>query len=158
MELIGGRRPKLKKPSRRGLTAAKKEIFFETLATTCNVAAAVRAARIGTTTVYRERQKSAEFRTRWASAVRESYAHLELMLLERAMNGTVRTVTRADGSVERIHEYPNSVALTLLRSHRDTAEAEAVRHEPEDVEEIRDRLARRIEKLRARIEREAAAV
>lgn len=156
--LVHDKRPLLRKPKRNSFTAAKQDKFFAELAATCNVNAACRKARVSKPTVYRHRRMSAEFRARWREAVSESYAALELMMLERAMNGTVRTVTGADGSVEKkVHDYPNAVALTLLRMHRDTvAEAEA-EHDRDDVDEVRERIARRIARLRARIEKQASA-
>ncbi|HWT12837.1 MAG TPA: hypothetical protein VN231_08805 [Allosphingosinicella sp.] len=144
-------RPQLRKPRRGAFTKAKQERFFAELAATCNVTLSARKARIHRTTVYEHRLKSAEFRARWAAAVREAYAALELMMLERGMNGTVKTITRADGAVQRIHEYPNAMALQLLRMHRQTAaEAEEI-HDPEDIEEVRARIAKKLERLRKRI-------
>jgi hypothetical protein len=137
-------------------TLAKQKIFFAELAATCNVSAACRKAKIGTHCVYQHRRKSAEFRARWAEAVREAYARLELMMLDRAMNGTVRTRTRADGSVETMHEYPNHIALQLLRLHRDTAaEAEEV-HDADKIAEVRERILNRLGRLRRQIEKEQA--
>jgi hypothetical protein len=152
------RRPQLRQAprGRPRFTLAKQEIFFAELAATCNVSAAYRKAGVSHYCVYDHRRKSAAFRARWAEAVREAYARLELMMLDRAMNGTVKTRTRADGSVEKIHEYPNHIAMQLLRLHRATAaEAEEV-HDSELIEEARDRLANRLERLRRRIEGETA--
>lgn len=156
MELRGGRRPQRVKTRRGRFTAEKKDRFFAELAATCNVTAACRRARVHPGTVYEHRGKDAAFRARWAEAVREGYAKLELMLIERAMNGTVKTVTRADGSVDKTHEFPNGVALTLLRLHRETAVEAQVRHDPEEVEEARRRIARKLERLSRQIEAEQA--
>lgn len=160
MVLVRDKRPLLRKAKRNSFTAAKQDKFFAELAATCNVQAACRKARVSKPTVYRHRRMSASFRARWREAVREAYAALELVMLERAMNGTVKTVTGPDGAVEkRVHEYPNAVALTLLRMHRATvAEADQAEElEPEDVDEVRERLARRIARLRARLGSEAGA-
>lgn len=154
LHATNGRSLRLQRISRPRFTQAKQDRFFETLATTCNVEAAVRAAKVASSTVYRERARSAAFRARWAAALAEGYARLEAMMLERAMNGTVKTVTRADGSTQTMHEYPNAIALTLLRLHREAASAAEIEHEPEDIEEVRRRLARKIERLRARLVRD----
>jgi hypothetical protein len=152
-----GGRPQLRKAPRRArFTLAKQERFFAALTATCNVAAACRAARISTRCVYHHRIKSAAFRARWAVAIREAYVGLELMMLERAMNGTVKTITRPDGGVQTVHEYPNNVAMLLLKLHRDTASAAEQEHDPEDVDEVRARIAKKIDRLRQRIEREQA--
>lgn len=155
LELTGGKVPRLRKPGRKAFTKAKQDKFLAALAATCNVRAACRRARVSDTCVYEHRRKNAGFRAGFVEAVREAYGRLELMTLERMTNGTITTRTRADGSVETIHEYPNALALQLLRLHRATAaEAEQV-HNPEDIEEVRERLAQRIERLRIRMQKEA---
>jgi len=141
---------------RRRFDAARQETFFATLAATCNVVAACRRAGVLPSGVYRLRQKSAVFRTRWAAAVREGYARLELAMLERMMNGTVKTITRHDGSIETVHEYSNAVALSLLKVHREAAAEIATRHDPAEIEEARDRIATKIDRLRKRLEPQEA--
>lgn len=154
MTLAGGRRPQFKN-KKNSFTLAKQEIFFAELAATCNVTASARKAGVSKQTVYAHRRASAGFRARWALAVREAYANLELAMLERALNGTVKTVTRADGSVDKTHEYPNAVALTLLRRHQELAAEVGTEHDPANVEELRERLANKIERLRKRLDKEA---
>ena len=81
-----------------------------------------------------------------------AYQKLELVLLERALNGTEKVVIKTDGREERMRKYPNAIALTLLRMHRDTA-AEAQTEVPEeDAEEIRERLLEKLQRLRNREE------
>lgn len=153
LALAGGERPQLRR-RRRGFTAAKQEIFFTTLAATCNVSLAAEAAGVCKATVYAHRRGSAKFRARWALELREAYAKLELALLDRALNGTVRTVTRADGRTDRIHDYPNAVALTLLRRHQESAAEAGFEPSPADVEELRGRLASKLARLRRRLDAE----
>lgn len=155
LQLAGGKVPRLRKPDRRRFTAAKQDKFFATLASSCNVLAACRAARVCANTVYKHRNKDARFRARWAEALREAYARLELMMLERMMNGTVTTRTKADGAVETTHQYPNAIALQLLRMHRAAASEAEVEHDEQDVEEVRERLVRRIERLKKRMRDES---
>lgn len=155
-QLKAGTRPQLIRPRKGRFTAAKQDRFFETLTATCNVAAACRAAQVSDATAYRHRRESAAFRARWAVAIREAYANLELMLIERSMNGTVKTVTKAGGATETIHEYPNGLALQLLRLHRAAATEAEAEHQEEDIEEVRRRLERRLERLRERLDREEA--
>jgi hypothetical protein len=150
LELRGGSRPRMTRAGRRSFTLARQERFLGALAATCNVAAACRSARVGRTTVDTHRRKNAAFRARWAEAVSDAYGRLELVMLERMMNGTVTTRTRADGSVDKVHQYPNAIALQLLRLHRAGAAEAAVEHDPVDIEEVRERLLRRIERLQAR--------
>jgi hypothetical protein len=63
----------------------------------------------------------AAFRAGWIEAVGTAYQRLELVLLDRAFNGTEKLITRRDGSEERMVEYSNQLGLALLKMHRDTA-------------------------------------
>ena len=58
------------------------------------------------------------------------------------------------GSEERVREYPNAVALTLLRLHRETAAEATNEAEPTDIEEVRERLFNKLQRLRTRIQAE----
>jgi hypothetical protein len=156
LELAGGKVPRLRKPQRKSFGKARQERFLAALAATCNVRAACRTARVSNTCVYAHRRKNAAFRAGWAEAVREAYGRLELATLERMMNGTVTTRTRADGSVDRTHEYPNAIALQLLRLHRQSAAEAQAEHDSVDMDEVRERIALRIERLRKRMERDGA--
>ena len=53
MVVIGGKKPQLRKPSAKNWTKAKEERFITTLAETCNVTRACKAAGVGVTSVYR---------------------------------------------------------------------------------------------------------
>jgi hypothetical protein len=75
---------------------------------------------------------------------------LELVLLERAFVGTEKIVRRKDGSEERMVEFSNQLALTLLKMHRDTAVEANTEFAPSDVEQIRERLIQKLQRLRKR--------
>ena len=90
-------------------------------------------------------------------AVSAAYQRLELVLLDRAFNGTEKVVRRRDGSEERMLEYSNQLGLTLLKMHRDTALEAAPENEPENIEEIRERLFNKLERLRKREEARSSA-
>lgn len=152
----GGRRQLKRRGKTRVFTKAKQDRFFASLAATCNVTVSCRAAGIARYTVYVHRRKSAAFRARWAVEVREAYVRLELMMIERMMNGTVKTVVRADGSVERIRDYSDAVALQLLRLHAPTAAEAELEHDPEQLAEARARIADKLERFQARQRRAAA--
>lgn len=53
----------------------------------------------------------------------EIYAKLELMLLERAMEGTPKVIRRAGGD-ETIREYSSRLAIALPRRHAGLEEDE----------------------------------
>lgn len=121
MRLAGGKRPKMVKPRADCWSDAKRELFLTELAATCNVRMACEKARMSDSAAYRERARNGAFRAGWARAISEAYVALEIMMVERAMNGTVKEIVRADGSKERITEYSDRVALQLLRHHKDLA-------------------------------------
>jgi hypothetical protein len=106
---------------------------------------------------YKRRKQNAAFRAGWAEAIGSAYQRLELVMLERALNGTEKIVVRKDGSEERMREYPNQIALHLLKMHRDSA-AEAIEEPAEaDIEELRQRLFDKLQRLRKRVDAETAA-
>jgi len=99
---------------------------------------------------YRRRKNDAAFRGAWLEAIGAAYHRLELVLLERAFVGSEKLIRRKDGSEERMVEYPNQLALTLLKMHRDTAVEATTEVPPDDVEEIRERLLEKLERIRKR--------
>ena len=101
---------------------------------------------------YRKRKTDAAFRAGWFEALTVAYQRLELVLLDRAFNGTEKVVKRRDGSEERMLEYSNQLGLTLLKMHRDTVVEGAPENEPENIDELRERLFDKLERLRKREE------
>ena len=155
LELSSGKIPRLRQAGPKAFVKTHQDIFLAALAATCNVREACRQAGFTTTTVYDHRKRNARFRAAWAEAVKEAYGRLELMMLEKMMDGTLTTKTRADGSIETVHEYPLALALQLLRLHRANAAEAAIEHDPDDIDEVRDRIALRISRLRERMQAEA---
>lgn len=154
LTVAGGGKPKLRKVTKRDWTKAKEEAFLSALADTCNVTQSARAAGVSVPGVYRRRRGNAAFRAGWAEAIANAYQRLELVMLERALNGTEKIVVRKDGSEERMRDYPNQVAMNLLKMHRDTA-VQAVEEQPEaEIQEVRERLVEKLERLRSRFEAE----
>ena len=125
------------------------------LADTCNVTLAAKEAGVSISGAYRRRQENAAFRAGWLEALSLAYQRLELVLLDRAFNGTEKVVRRRDGSEERMLEYSNQLGLTLLKMHRDTADAASKEYAPEQVEELRERLLNKLRRLKARAAAEA---
>jgi len=150
--MIGGKRPQLQKAKRDGWTKAKQREFLSVLAETCNVSRACEQSGISVTHADRKRKSDAAFRAAWREAIGIAYQRLELVLLDRAFNGTEKLVRRRDGSEERMLEYSNQLGLTLLKMHRDTATEAAPENEPDNIEEIRERLFNKLERLRQREE------
>lgn len=152
--LRAGANPKVEKANKRDWTKDKEEIYVNALAETCNFTAAASAAGVSTSSAWRRRKTNAAFRASCREAVAAGYQSLELALLDRALNGSEKIVIRKDGSEERVREYPNAVALTLLRLHRETADEVVNEAEQTDIEEVRERLFNKLQRLRKRIQAE----
>jgi hypothetical protein len=121
------------------------------------VTRAAEEAGVSTGGAYKRRRENAAFRAGWLDAIAIAYQRLELVLLDRAFNGTEKLVKRRDGNDERMLEYSNQLGLTLLKMHRDTAVEADTEIRPEDIEEVRERLLNKLKRLKARREREKAS-
>jgi hypothetical protein len=154
LRLVGGAGPKLRKPRRNEWTKAKERTFFTALAESCNVKLAAEAAAMSVSGAYLKRKREAAFRAGWAEAIATAYQRLELAMLDRALNGTEKIVVRKDGSEERVREYPNQVAMHLLKMHRDSAMEAAAEPDEAEIEEVRERLLEKLRRLRKRIQDE----
>ena len=151
--LVGGKKTQQRKASKRDWSKKNAEDFLSALSETCNVTLAAAEAGVSVSAAYRRRKADAGFRGAWMEAIGTAYQRLEMVLLERAFVGTEKLVRRKDGSEERMVEYPNQLALTLLKMHRDTAvEATTEKIEPDDVDEVRERVLAKLERLRKREE------
>ena len=155
--LAGGGTPRMRSASKRDWSPRKTDTFLSALAETCNVKLAAAEAGVCVSTAYRRRKLDAGFRGAWMEAIGAAYQRLEMVLLERAFVGTEKLVRRKDGSEERMVEYPNQLALTLLRMHRDTAAEATAEIDPDDVEDVRERVLAKLERLRQREEAAAAS-
>jgi hypothetical protein len=95
----------------------RRAIFLEALAASSNVAASERKAKMPRRSSYRERVRSPEFRTAWQVALEAGYARLEMEMLERALKGIVKRVTKSgDGS--EMTEYSDRTGMMLLVVHQ----------------------------------------
>lgn len=146
-----GNQTKFREPTKRDWTKRKESAFLTVVAETCNVTLACRETGVSVSAAYARRKKNAAFRAAWGEAIAVAYRRLELLLLERSFNGTEKVVTRKDGSEERVREYPNGIAIQLLKMHRDTAVAAEAEHAPEAVAELREKLRRKLNRLRTRL-------
>ena len=150
--LIGAGKPQLRKAAARDWSKEKARAFLSALAETCNVSEACRVSGVPVTVAYRRRKTDAAFRAGWLEAISVAYQRLELVLLDRAFNGTEKVVKRRDGSEERMLEYSNQLGLTLLKMHRDSVVEANTELPPEDIDELRDRLIGKLGRLKSRNE------
>jgi hypothetical protein len=156
LTLVAAATPQLKKRAKRDWSQAKAASFLGVLAVTCNVSEACRRSRVPITVAYRRRKMDAGFRAEWIETVACAYQRLETVLLDRAFNGTEKVVTRKDGSEERMREYSNQLGLTLLKMHRETAMEADSEMPAEDIDEIRERLVQKLQRLKRRDEEQEA--
>lgn len=152
MTLIAGARPQLRKRAKRDWTKAKAEKFLTVLAETCNITRSCETAGVSQSTIRRKRKSDASFRAGFMAALASAYERLELVLLERFFNGTEKVVIRKDGSEERMREYSNQLGLSLLKMHRDTAAEANSEMAPEQVEELRERVLKKMLRLQKRLQ------
>ena len=148
--LVAGERPQIRKAQHRNWSKEKETKFLTRLADTCNVTLAAQEAGVSSSSAYKRRKDNAAFRAAWLEAISTAYQRLELVLLDRAFNGTEKVVKRANGSEERMLEYSNQLGLTLLKMHRDTAIEAQTEYAPDQVEEMRQRLFSKVQRLKAR--------
>ena len=108
-----------RKAKSKAWTKRQEETFFRELSTLCNVSSALRAAKLTgqSSTAYDRRRRDAAFRARWQETIEQSYALLELEMLERARFGQGRPA--ATSEVEKaLREVPTSLGLQLLKMHQ----------------------------------------
>lgn len=156
LTLVGGKKPR-KTRRKSSMSDTQVETFFETLADTCNVTHSCDAAGISAASCYKRRRADAAFRQRWVEALAHGYAKLELALLERALVGSEKVTTYKDGKTSVVREYPNALAMSLLKMHRDTVrEVEGEDPDPQEVEEARERILLKLERMAARMKADIA--
>lgn len=153
LALDGGNSPKRRAAGKADITDAQLDTFFETLADSCNVVLSAKAAGFAPNWAYRRRRREAAFRARWAQAVREGYAKLELVLLERAMSGTPKAVRSRGGDDSIIREYSNTLAIALLRRHAETVDGlDGIELPGSEADEMRAKIIAQLDLLRERAE------
>ncbi len=157
LTLVGCCERKLRKRAVRDWSVVKAKAFLGVLAETCNVSEACRTSGVPMTVAYRQRKLDAGFRASWIEAIGVGYQRLELELLQRAFNGVERMVRHKDGSEGKVREISDGLGLKLLQMHRATAVEANNQLPPEDVDEIRKRLVRKLQRLKKRNEQEQEA-
>lgn len=157
--LVEGKvRLKKRRPSPQTITPEQIETFFATLAETCNVVRSAKAAGFRANWAYRRRKFDAAFRNGWAVAVREGYTRLELVLLERAINGTPKLVRSSRGTDRIMREYSTQLAVALLRRHAETADSASFEPGADELREVRERILEKLQRLKERDEADQGLV
>lgn len=151
----GRTRPQVQRAKSNAFTREKQKTFLAMLAATANVRVSREAAGVSDATIYRARQRSAEFRAEWLAALDEAYERLELMLLDRAMNGAATGTEKGAKQTAATERLSNIEAMRLLKVHQDavqTRRARAAAIAVEDTpEEVRARLEAKLIAMSARL-------
>ncbi len=107
-------------------TKEKEAIFFRELAMVCNVSAALRTAKLTrrSALAYERRKKDSRFRAAWEDAIDQSYAMLELEMLERVRFGDDRPPPATEAE-KRLRAVPTALALQLLKLYENRVKARA---------------------------------
>lgn len=139
-------------------TPKRRALFLDTLAESCNVSAAARAAGMERSSAYYLKDHDPAFAKGWSAALDRAHGALEWRLLQFAQDGAVRTEMTVDGEtgatkqVKLIHSYPLTTAVRLFLAHR--AEVAAIRGAqaiPETDAEVSLRVLGRMDEIRARL-------
>lgn len=138
-------------------TPTRRALFITTLAQTCNISEAARAAGMSWQSAYKLKERDAGFARAWLAALAIGYDELEAVLLREALFGheDEEVVLDAEGAVKarKVRRgRDHGAALRQLIAHRGTAEklrGEMVR-EARDGEDSKARLAKLLEEVRVR--------
>jgi hypothetical protein len=133
---------------------AKEKLFFDELAATANVKRAAKAAGVSPNAVYARRMRDARFRAKWA-VLETGRASIEMHLVEAANKSF------DPDEIDREIQPKVSVAeaIRIVQVHGSKRQQEmlsspfahqAASMSEEDIEEARERLFRKIERLRKR--------
>jgi len=112
--------------SRKLFDAARREVFLEWFAATCNVKLSAEKADVCYQTVFRHRMKDEGFAEAWDRALAQGYARLEARLLQAAMpplpsaaSPLLPSPAEGEGPSEAEIEaaFDPGLAIVLLREH-----------------------------------------
>jgi len=103
--------------------AARKAVFLEWLAATCNIVLSAEKAGVCYQTPFKHRRKDAAFEAAWDAAVAEGYPRLEARLLQEAHRPPLpahaphESPSPPEGGEGNGEHFDPQLALTLLREH-----------------------------------------
>jgi hypothetical protein len=119
-------KPKAKPKAAIQWTKEKEAVFFRELAMVCNVSSALRKAKLTgcSSLAYERRKTDAGFRAAWEEAIDQSYAMLELEMLERVRFGDDRPPPTTEAE-KRLRAIPTALALQLLKLYENRVKARA---------------------------------
>ena len=125
-------------------------LFLDHLAATANVTASARACGFTTEALYVRRRKDPAFQKRWEVALAQGYAHIEALLVQRAIEALEGFAPDPDTPII-IRDMTVKDALILLGHHRRTIEGGPRSRRqwarPRSLDEVRDSILRKLEAI-----------
>lgn len=150
-----GNHAQLRRVRKDGWTIGRRKIFMETLAATCNVSEAARAAGKCLASAYSQKKRDPGFAREWQDALCRAYDELEALLLRQSLFGAEQEEIVMDGegavkSRKLKRGYPLAIALRLLLSHaKEVADARRMQGvERPDGEDAVERLRAALDTVR----------
>lgn len=144
MQRKGGAAPAFIRRGHNSPNDADIEAFLDTLAETSNVSEAARRNGWTTKPWYELRRRNPAFARRWLEALSEGYEELEMEMLARARFGISK---RADEPA-----FNEAVSLRLLMAHKNAVALQRAIRSGLGVEELRERLDRKIARVKESLE------
>jgi hypothetical protein len=133
-------------------TLERQADFLAHLAMTCNVRASARAVGMSEQGVHRLRLRSPEFRDAWETALAEGYVRLEMMLLDRALNGVEKTVVGKNGEpAGSVTEHSDRLALALMNAPRRATPRPRAAEAQRDRKEVRRLVEAKLSEMNKRM-------
>jgi len=137
---------------------AKEAIFFEELAATANATMAAEAAGVSPNAVFARRLKHPLFRAKWEAVVRTSKAAIDLYLVEETKK-TFDPASLDSGEVAPRVTIDQAIRISQLNAPKKKEQEEelpnpfaeeAAAMTPDDVAELREKLVRKLRRMRDR--------
>jgi len=135
---------------------AKEKLFFDELAATANVKRAAKAAGVSPNAVYARRMRDAHFRAKWAAVLETGRASIEMHLVEAA-NKSFDPDEIDTGEIQPTVSVAEAIRIVQVHGSKKQQEMlsnpfadQAASMSEEDIEDARERLFRKIERLRKR--------
>ena len=101
---------------RDGWTAARRAVFLDHVAATCNIAASAEAVGLWPSSAYNLRRRDPDFAAQWHVALETGFDRLQAMLIERAMGPM--TIAIGETPTPDISKMDTELAFRLIEFNR----------------------------------------
>jgi hypothetical protein len=154
-DLIGGG-SQLKRAGHDRWGPRKEKAFFDELAATANVKRAAKAAGVSPNAVYQRRMRDAHFKAKWAAVLETGRASIEMHLVEAA-NRSFEPEELDTGDVPPKVSVAEAIRIVQVHGSKaqrgelpSTLAERAASMTSDEVEELRERIMRKLERLKER--------